>query len=273
MKRNVAACLLVICLLLACAGPTAFAETAQKALAFTALTLDGKEITSRELFHGHQITVINVWATWCEPCVDELAELSKLHSRLQKLGCGVVGVLWDGGTALEKGQAIAEEKSVNYPIVLPCKGMDALTEITVFPTTFFVDFEGRFIGEAITGAKVEEYEKAVQSLLRKNEEWEGAPAGASDQPDENGNSGVDPADDPVTVSPDTPVPDGMILVCDGDSCVLIPLDNTSYTEPEPQTQPEESYPACPIIIEYISETEIVAHAAGEYTGMDDSVSG
>ena len=240
--------LLVLFLCLSLFPTWAYADESVKPLVFETLTLEGKEISSEELFRDNQFTVVNVWASWCKPCVEELEELSKLHTRLQKQSCGVIGILWDGETAREEGQRIAEEKRVNYPNVLLCEKMDMLTELTVFPTTFFVDAEGRPVAEAIEGAKVEKYEDA-DSLS-------------------------------------SAVPEGMTLICDGDSCILVSAEMPDYTEhvsesadkpesasdtsgqEEPYTEEANDYPFCSGIAVRLSDTEIIAIATGEYAGLD-----
>ena len=276
MKRTVRT-LLVLFLLFALFCSEAYADNAVKPLSFTTKTLEGKEITSKELFQDNEITVVNVWASWCKPCVRELEELSKLHTRLQKLDCGVVGVLYDGDTALEEGQAIAEEKGVNYPLVLPCEEMGRLIELKVFPTTFFIDSEGKPVGEAIAGAKVDEYEKTVQELLKKNKAGSSPAAGAVYLPADTGSSAPEDPGNAAEAAAAPSVPDGMTVVCDGDSCWLVPAESSGSPE-TPQEAPaapaaentSAEYPTCSIAVVHISETEVVAYATAESAGLDGS---
>ena len=284
MKRKWMA-LLLSCLLSAGLCTEAYAEKSAKPLAFATVTLDGEEVSSRELFQDHVITVVNVWASWCEPCIEELEELEELNAKLQRLDCGVVGILWDGDTAQEEGLAIVAEKKLSYPTVLPCEEMGELTEITVFPTTFFIDSEGRQAAEAITGAKTEQYEQTVRTLLNKKTAAAGYAAAA--QPVGNGDGADNRTEKPDNQQSGTSIPEGMKLVCDGDSCWLVPVDVSgeadsgpdipaapATVEPVPseegETHPEpaEQYPSCPIIVVCLSEDEVVAWAAGEYAGLD-----
>jgi len=301
MKRRILA-LILNCLLLISLCTEAYADKTAKQLTFTTVTLDGEEVSSKELFQNHVITVVNVWASWCKPCIEEMEKLSKLYTRLQKLGCGVVGILWDGDTAKEEGLAIVEEKKLSYPTLMPCEEMGELTEITVFPTTFFVDSEGRLVGEVITGAKVEQYEQTVQALMDKKMIDSTPSAKETVQTDGNGSSPKNQAEKTDNRQADVQVPDGMKLVCDGDSCYLIPADEPANTDPqpikpntpaedpgseenpdagtksernpqpapdeEPQPEPTQSGSTCPILIRCVSETEVIAWAAGEYAGID-----
>ena len=41
--------------------------------------------------------MINFWATWCEPCKDELPDLEKLHQDLSAKNCQIIGICEDAG--------------------------------------------------------------------------------------------------------------------------------------------------------------------------------
>lgn len=88
------------------------------------------------------VLVVNVWATWCEPCRREMPSLEKLHRRLAASGGRVVGITVDDdrrlaaefararGLTFENAQAAAHELSAG-PLA-----------VSRFPTTFVVDARG-----------------------------------------------------------------------------------------------------------------------------------
>jgi 16S rRNA G966 N2-methylase RsmD len=53
---------------------------------FEARDLDGNTVTSEALFGSNRVTLVNVWGTWCPYCVQEMAELAEIHTRLQEKG-------------------------------------------------------------------------------------------------------------------------------------------------------------------------------------------
>ena len=135
-------------------------------LAFTTTDLDGNTVTSEELFAGNEITMINCWGLWCPNCVNEMAELAQIHTRLQEKGCGIVGMEWER-TQDESAYQIAREKmeewGTNYPNVLMPD--ELLRKVDAFPTTFFADREGKIVAMPIVGAAVSLYESTVYRLL------------------------------------------------------------------------------------------------------------
>lgn len=80
---------------------------------FTHTDLDGKPV-SAATFDG-QVLLVNFWATWCAPCVDEMPMLSGIQENFQPLGFSVVGIaLDDPGRA----DSFARELGVSYPVLV-----------------------------------------------------------------------------------------------------------------------------------------------------------
>jgi thiol-disulfide isomerase/thioredoxin len=137
---------------------------------FTFATTDiaGNTVTSAEAFAGNKITMVNLWATWCPPCVGELGELAQIHQRLREMDCGVVGILIDSDQAgaIGKARFLMEENGIGYPVLVLSEDMyNVLSTVELIPTTFFVDSNGNILGTPIVGALPEEYIPAVQALL------------------------------------------------------------------------------------------------------------
>ena len=136
-------------------------------VSFTATDTEGNPVTSEELFSKYKVTMINIWASWCGPCIRELPELEAISSRLAEKNCGVIGLLYDGNeaSALATGKGIMAEAGVTYPVILPPENVDELFPLEAFPTTYFVDSEGTILSEPVIGAYVNQYESAVEELL------------------------------------------------------------------------------------------------------------
>lgn len=134
-------------------------------LSFETADLEGNAVKSEDLFAENEITMVNIWATWCGPCTGELEELGNIHRRLQEKNCGIVGIVTDDDVADAAAKSLISEKNVSYPNLCVSEDMDVLDYVDAIPTTLFVDKNGVILCEPIIGAAVTEYEKTVDELL------------------------------------------------------------------------------------------------------------
>ena len=163
MKKYIRTALLAALLLAVC-GIALAGEAALDRFDFATTDLDGNAVSSADIYAGNRITMVNFWATWCPPCVRELGELTEIHSQLQQMSCGVIGILIDDD--LEEAHALMAKNGTNYPVLLLSKDMNGLARtVTAIPTTYFVDATGAVVGEPIIGAYVDRYVPAVETLL------------------------------------------------------------------------------------------------------------
>ena len=130
---------------------------------FTAEDLDGSPVSSEEIFAQHEITMVNIWTTWCGYCIDELASLQELHTRLEEKDCAVLGVLDDDDVETARGQI--SENGVKYRVVVAPENFSSIFPYNAYPTTFYVDRNGAFLGTKIVGAQPDMYESALDPLL------------------------------------------------------------------------------------------------------------
>lgn len=137
---------------------------------FTASDLDGNEVT-QSLFEGHPVTMVNVWATFCGPCLGEMPELGELHNEYAETGFQIVGIVTDAlaqdgsvsQSQVELARQIAGETGAGYTHLLPSEDLIAslLWQIDSVPTTIFVDETGALIGKGYLGARSKEDWKAI----------------------------------------------------------------------------------------------------------------
>ncbi|MDE7313529.1 MAG: TlpA family protein disulfide reductase [Eubacterium sp.] len=142
---------------------------------FSVQDITGKEYTN-EMFRDYKLTMVNVFTTWCTPCINEIPDLEKLHIQMADKGVNVVGIVLDAvgekgerdEEAIEKAKLLAERTGASYPFLIPdAGGMNGrLYGIQAVPETFFVDKDGRILGETYTGSNVlEEWKKIVEAQL------------------------------------------------------------------------------------------------------------
>lgn len=179
-KIFIALLVTVLCmsLLAACGGSSDGSATGTKVKTvgeFTTQDLNGDSVT-QDIFGEHELTMVNVFTTWCTPCVQELPELEKLSQQVAAQNVGVVGVVLDVvgedgeivDETLKKAQLLIEETGVTYPVLLPdTTGFNGrLVGIDSFPETFFVDQDGNIVGDHYTGSgALEDWLEVVEEEL------------------------------------------------------------------------------------------------------------
>lgn len=136
-------------------------------LSFETTDLGGNPVTSEEIFSGHKITMINMWATWCDPCKDELPELAKMAEDFEQQNCQIIGICLDAEdeATMAEGRAILENAGVGYLNIVPFENREELLPNSAYPTTYFVDENGTVLDEVIVGAMLTRYPRALEKLL------------------------------------------------------------------------------------------------------------
>lgn len=122
---------------------------------FDTQTLEGETVTE-EIFANADLTMVNIWGTFCGPCIAEMPDLGEISREYEEKGFQIVGVLCDvmepgDETALE----IVGETKADYTHVIASEDltMNVLQYVSSVPTTVFVDKEGMLVGEVYAGAR------------------------------------------------------------------------------------------------------------------------
>ena len=156
------------------------------ALAFETTDLDGNTVSSADLFAANKYTMINFWGTWCGYCLNEMPEMDGIHQRMKEKGCGIIGVEYEQyqpwtDELISAGKEVLEKNGITYPSVKWPEGNDLMDTICSggFPTSIFVDSEGKIACFPIVGAQVSEYEKTLDQLLANESKAQEQPAASA----------------------------------------------------------------------------------------------
>ena len=130
---------------------------------FTLPTLAGDSLRLSDL--RGQIVVLNFWATWCAPCVEEIPELIDLHDELNPHGLTVLGVSLDEeGPDLIK--PFTDRFGITYPIPLDDGAVaEAYGGVWALPTAYVIDPEGQIMPRVIGLFPVEEMRPTFREML------------------------------------------------------------------------------------------------------------
>ena len=126
--------------------------------------IDGNQV-SGDIFSGHRLTMLNIWATYCGPCTSEMPDLQSLNGQYASSDFEVVGVVSDYYyTSPQTIASVIAGAGVTYLNL----DSDALSGISYqyVPTTIFVNSQGRQVGQVYTGARsLSEWQTIVDDLL------------------------------------------------------------------------------------------------------------
>lgn len=175
------------------ANPEETAQPSENFFANLQLTyLDGVPFDA-SVFLGKPI-FINIWATWCPPCLSEMPHLDELAKEYADK-ITIIGLHSEGLTVTQDGVLVpdeeknqlalqvAQDKNLSYPLVNPDQTLfvvmnntDYGLQVAVLPTTWFVDGEG-FIRRVEEGARdMEGWKAAIDEFLEFLEEETNEPA-------------------------------------------------------------------------------------------------
>jgi peroxiredoxin len=126
--------------------------------------LDGGEPDALSDYRG-KLVVLNLWATWCEPCRREMPNLQKLSQTLDKDKFAVIGMSQDKEDYLAREYLI--DKKVDFAEYIDPGGAITMGKlgITLFPYTLLIAPDGRLI-QRITGPRQWQRQEVVDLLER-----------------------------------------------------------------------------------------------------------
>lgn len=176
-KLNVLSVLIIILLFCACGSDGEITpETGEGVLvSFSALDIDNN-IVDQTIFADSKLTMVNIWGTFCPPCLEEMPSLGELNREYGAQDFQIVGIIID---AADKNLIVKQDKlalareiiavtDAGYIHLIPSKSLnDALfADIQSVPYTIFVNSEGYQVGESYSGAKSQKaWQEIIDALL------------------------------------------------------------------------------------------------------------
>lgn len=144
------------------------AKVGSRAPDFKVKDLNGKEFKSSEL--AGSVVVLDLWATWCEPCIDDIPIFNRLHERYGSRGLQVVGVAVESGWAQDIKPHVAKH-GIKYTVLVGDQKVVEQYQLIGFPTTYLIDKKGNIYKKYIgtlpdkEGEKEADLQREIERLL------------------------------------------------------------------------------------------------------------
>ena len=143
-------------------------ENKEKFPEFKTTDTKGNEVTEK-IFADKDITMVNVWGTFCGPCINEMPELQKIYESLPD-NANLIGIVADVPEGMKDGvdnaNYIEKQTGVKYTNLTLSDSLSSFVKrFYAVPTTIFVDKEGNIIGDLVMGANIDAYVENLQKVL------------------------------------------------------------------------------------------------------------
>lgn len=140
-------------------------------VSFEATAIDGTEITS-DILTESKLTMINVWATYCNPCLNEMPALGEIVASYDRADFQILGIISDvtvtsDQDTLDLAQSLIDKTDADYTHLLLNEDLyyGMLLEVTAVPTTFFINSDRQIIDTVIGAMEKEDWEAKIEGLL------------------------------------------------------------------------------------------------------------
>lgn len=144
---------------------------------FSAYDINGASVTD-EIFSQAELTLVNIWGSYCSPCIKEMPALAALSEEYRDKNVRIIGILSDASDAagaqsqqvIDTARDIISKTGAEYTHIIPDTALvtNVLKNIRYIPTTVFVDKDGVQVGKPIVGPKTEEQWKIeIDSRLKE----------------------------------------------------------------------------------------------------------
>ena len=141
------------------------------AVAFDAVDIDGNEVSS-DIFSSSRLTMVNVWATYCNPCLAEMPYLGEIANEYDKSDFTLIGIISDvdqnsNERRIQYARFLVQATKADYVHLLLNKDLyNALLKgVSVVPTTFFIDSDENVIDTVLGSKSKSDWKAKIDALL------------------------------------------------------------------------------------------------------------
>ena len=135
------------------------AEAGQKVGDFVLLTPDGEEMSIMSEVRKNQITILDFWASWCQPCIKEMPFMVSLYEKYREQGLQIIGISLD--EEHESWVKAIKKQGMNWPQVSDLKGWNCAAaealQVKTIPHIIVLDQNGTILRRGLRGQELETF--------------------------------------------------------------------------------------------------------------------
>ena len=137
-----------------------------------AVTVDGGTMSS-DVFANSKLTMVNVWATFCGPCINEMPDLGEIANAYDAADFQLIGIVSDvmegDDDMLAEAKEIIEETGANYQHLLLNQELyyNLVGASDSVPTTYFFNQKGELLGYLVGAQSKENWEAIIDGLMEE----------------------------------------------------------------------------------------------------------
>ncbi|MCR5670906.1 MAG: TlpA family protein disulfide reductase [Butyrivibrio sp.] len=144
-------------------------ELSEDALTFNTVSLEGDK-ASQDIFSGYDITIVHVWGTYCDPCIEEMGDYASLYKELPE-NVNLVGVVCDVYDGIDRNvsdaEGILKDADAEFLNLRTSDDLYGLTSsLQSVPATFFVDGKGHMIGSMLYSEGADKIKDRLSKYLK-----------------------------------------------------------------------------------------------------------
>jgi thiol-disulfide isomerase/thioredoxin len=145
-------------------GPTSSSDRPRPARDFSLPDLQGKR-ESLSSYKG-KLILLDFWATWCDPCREEIPELKNLYAKYRDRGFVIVGVAldFDGKASVAP---FVREAAIGYPVLLGEGLAPPGYEVSGIPTAYLIDRRGLIVRRFVGPQTFEDFVPDIEKYLAR----------------------------------------------------------------------------------------------------------
>jgi cytochrome c biogenesis protein CcmG/thiol:disulfide interchange protein DsbE len=141
------------------------ALNAKPAPDFTLEAVDGSRVSLSD-FKG-QVVLLNLWATWCPPCVRETPRLVRVYEKYREQGFVILGINTTYQDDRAKVEQFVRDHGVSYPVLLDVKSeFGEKYGSRLLPTSYLVDRSGKVVMTKVGEVEEAQLEEQIEALLK-----------------------------------------------------------------------------------------------------------